>query len=114
MQAPCPSAPAPTGAIDSRGAFEASLHEALAAALAQRARRMVWVDPDFAGWPLDDAVWLQRLIEAFPKFVWLNPEPTGIWEYRQSIQLIQQILGPERMYPLTLQGLEGAMKALSK
>ena len=60
------------------------------------------------------AVWLQRLIEAFPKFVWLNPEPTGIWEYRQSIQLIQQILGPERMYPLTLQGLEGAMKALSK
>ena len=60
------------------------------------------------------AVWLQRLIEAFPKFVWLNPEPTGIWEYRQSLQLIQQILGPERMYPLTLQGLEGAMKALSK
>ncbi len=63
MQAPCPSAPAPTGAIDSRGAFEASLHEALAAALAQRARRMVWVDPDFAGWPLDDALWLQRLGE---------------------------------------------------
>ena len=57
---------------------------------------------------------LQRLMEAFPKFVWLNPEPTGIWEYRQSIALIQQILGPERMFPLTLQGLEGAMKALSK
>jgi hypothetical protein len=60
------------------------------------------------------AVWLQRLLEAFPKFVWLNPEPTGIWEYRQSIQIMQQILGPERMYPLTIQGLEGAMKALSK
>ncbi len=59
-------------------------------------------------------VWIQRLIEAFPKFVWLNPEPQGIWEYRQSIALMQQILGPERMYGLTLAGLEAAMKALSK
>jgi len=60
------------------------------------------------------AVWLQRLMEAFPKFVWLNPEPSGIWQYRQSIQLMQDILGPERMYPLTLQGLESAMRVLSK
>ncbi|NDB12378.1 MAG: hypothetical protein EBX54_10765, partial [Betaproteobacteria bacterium] len=30
------------------------------------------------------AVWLQRLAERFPKFTWLNPEPEGVWEYRQS------------------------------
>ena len=60
------------------------------------------------------AVWLERLTQAFPKFVWLNPEPTGIWEYRQSIQIMRQLLGDERMFPLTLQGLEGAMKQLSK
>ncbi|HMO48613.1 MAG TPA: hypothetical protein PKB14_21625 [Rubrivivax sp.] len=62
-RAPGVSQAAPAGAIDSRGAFAASLHEALAAALARRARRMVWVDPDFSGWPLDDAAWLQRLGE---------------------------------------------------
>lgn len=52
---------APTGAIDSRGSFVAALHQALDTAAAQRARRMVWVDRDFADWPLDDAPWLQRL-----------------------------------------------------
>lgn len=63
MQEPLQPQPAPDGAIDSRGAFETSLHEALATAWSQRARRMVWVDPDFAAWPLDDAAWLQRLGE---------------------------------------------------
>jgi uncharacterized protein len=59
------------------------------------------------------AVWLQRLTERFPKFAWLNPEPEGVWEYRQSISVIRQILG-HRMYPVTLQGLEKAMRDLSK
>ncbi len=59
------------------------------------------------------AVWLRRLVERFPKFVWLNPEPEGVWEYRQSIAVIRQLLA-ERMYPVTLQGLERAMRELSK
>ncbi len=59
------------------------------------------------------AEWLQRLIHAFPKFAWINPEPQGVWEYRQSISIIQQIMG-NRMYPLTLKGLEDAMRMLSK
>lgn len=59
------------------------------------------------------AVWLQRLAERFPKFVWLNPEPEGIWEYRQSIAVVRQILG-QRMYPITIAGLERAMRELSK
>jgi uncharacterized protein len=59
------------------------------------------------------AEWLQRLLHAFPKFAWINPEPQGVWEYRQSIAMIQQIMN-NRMYPLTLKGLEEAMRTLSK
>ena len=59
------------------------------------------------------AVWLRRLVERFPKFAWLNPEPEGVWEYRQSIAVIRQVLH-NRMYPVTLQGLERAMRELSK
>ncbi len=59
------------------------------------------------------AVWLQRLIERFPKFAWLNPEPEGVWEYRQSIAVIKQVLS-NRMYPVTLAGLEKAMREMSK
>jgi uncharacterized protein with von Willebrand factor type A (vWA) domain len=59
------------------------------------------------------AEWLQRLIHAFPKFAWINPEPQGVWEYRQSISIIQQIMS-QRMYPLTIKGLEDAMRMLTK
>ncbi|MEZ5630891.1 MAG: VWA domain-containing protein [Burkholderiaceae bacterium] len=59
------------------------------------------------------AEWLQRLTHAFPKFAWINPEPQGVWQYRQSIAVIQQLMG-QRMYPLTLKGLEEAMRMLSK
>jgi hypothetical protein len=50
-------------AIDSRGGFAAAVHEALDRALAQRARRMLWIDSDFAEWPLDDPALLQRLTD---------------------------------------------------
>jgi uncharacterized protein with von Willebrand factor type A (vWA) domain len=59
------------------------------------------------------AEWLQRLIHAFPKFAWINPEPQGVWQYRQSISVVQQIMH-NRMYPLTLKGLEDAMRHLTK
>ena len=58
------------------------------------------------------AEWLQRLLHAFPKFAWINPEPQGVWEYRQSISIIQQIMS-NRMYPLTIKGLEDAMRMLT-
>jgi uncharacterized protein len=57
--------------------------------------------------------WLQRLTNAFPKFAWINPEPQGVWQYRQSISVVQQIMN-QRMYPLTIKGLEDAMRLLSK
>ena len=59
------------------------------------------------------AEWLQRLTHAYPKFAWINPEPPGVWQYRQSISIIQQLVR-NRMYPLTLKGLEDAMRMLSK
>jgi len=59
------------------------------------------------------AEWLQRLTHTFPKYAWINPEPQGVWGYRQSISIIQQLM-QQRMFPLTLQGLEGAMRLLSK
>ena len=59
------------------------------------------------------AEWLQRFTQHFPKFIWLNPEPEGLWQYRQSISLVQQML-PGRMMPLTLEGLTRGMRQLSK
>jgi len=59
------------------------------------------------------AEWLQRLTQTFTKYAWINPDPQGVWQYRQSIDVIQQLMGG-RMYPLTLKGLEDAMRLLSK
>jgi len=59
------------------------------------------------------AEWLQRLVHTFPHYAWINPEPQGVWGYRQSIGLVQQMMSG-RMYPLSLKGLEDAMRLLSK
>lgn len=59
------------------------------------------------------AEWLQRFTKAFPSYVWLNPEPENIWEYRQSVAIIRQQMN-NRMVPLTLEGLERGMRMLSK
>jgi uncharacterized protein len=58
------------------------------------------------------SVWLQRLMKAYPKFVWLNPQPQARWRHTQSIELIRGML-EGRMYPLTLSGLDDAIDALS-
>jgi uncharacterized protein with von Willebrand factor type A (vWA) domain len=59
------------------------------------------------------AEWLARFCNAFPKFAWLNPEPESLWQYRQSIAVIRQIVS-NRMFPVTIDGLERAMRLLSK
>ncbi|MDY7575682.1 hypothetical protein [Actimicrobium sp. CCI2.3] len=59
------------------------------------------------------AEWLQRFTHAFPKFIWLNPEPEGLWQYRQSIAVIKQLMN-DRMFPVTIEGLERGMQLLSK
>ncbi|MEL6246290.1 MAG: VWA domain-containing protein [Pseudomonadota bacterium] len=59
-------------------------------------------------------LWLQRFVETYPDLVWLNPVKSGAWEYTGSIQLIREIIGPQRMFELTLQGLEDGMKELGR
>ena len=58
------------------------------------------------------SVWLERLVNTWSRAVWLNPAPEKYWEHTPSIRMIQQRLG-NRMFPLTLDGLERAMRALS-
>jgi uncharacterized protein len=59
------------------------------------------------------AVWLRRMLDTYPKAIWLNPEPEQLWPYRQSISVIREIM-ESRMYPITIEGLERAMRYLSK
>jgi uncharacterized protein with von Willebrand factor type A (vWA) domain len=59
------------------------------------------------------AVWIRRMLDVYPKAVWLNPEPEQLWPYRQSIGILRELMG-DRMYPMTVDGLERAMRYLSK
>jgi len=59
------------------------------------------------------AVWVKRFTDVYAKCVWLNPEPEEVWPYRQSIQIVKELM-KDRMYPTTIGGLEKAMKALAK
>ncbi|RMF13140.1 MAG: VWA domain-containing protein, partial [Alphaproteobacteria bacterium] len=56
-------------------------------------------------------VWLRRMLGVYAKAVWLNPVPERHWEYGQSIQMIREIM-EGRMFPLTLEGIDRAMRAL--
>jgi uncharacterized protein with von Willebrand factor type A (vWA) domain len=57
------------------------------------------------------SVWLQRMLDVYAHAVWLNPQPEERWGYYDSVGMIRQLMG-ERMYPLTLSGLEEAMREL--
>ncbi|MDX1738336.1 MAG: VWA domain-containing protein, partial [Alphaproteobacteria bacterium] len=56
-------------------------------------------------------VWMTRLLDKFKNAVWINPQPENRWSYHRSIQMLNEIM-ENRMYPLTLSGLESAMKEL--
>jgi len=58
-------------------------------------------------------VWLRRLVGAYPKAVWLNPVPERYWDGTRSIGMIKEIMD-DRMYPLTLEGLDRAMRKLTR
>lgn len=55
--------------------------------------------------------WLRRILDHFPKAVWLNPVPQPHWGYTHSVGLIRQIFA-DRMYPLNLEGIDHAMREL--
>jgi len=58
-------------------------------------------------------VWMQRLLSVYAKAVWLNPTPPQYWEYSESTRLLQRLMNG-RMFPLTLEGLDGAMRELGR
>ncbi len=57
------------------------------------------------------AVWVQRMVNTYPAAVWLNPTPEAHWNYSQSTKILKELL-KDRMYPLTLEGLDDAMREL--
>lgn len=59
-------------------------------------------------------VWLERARDQWPNHMWINPLEQRYWRYTQSISMIQQIFGADRMVPMTLNGIEQGMKILSR
>ncbi len=59
------------------------------------------------------AVWLHRMTTTYPATVWLNPVPEEQWGYSQSIRIIKELVN-NRMYPLTLAGLDEGMRELTR
>jgi uncharacterized protein with von Willebrand factor type A (vWA) domain len=59
------------------------------------------------------SVWMQRLCARFPRLVWLNPEPPERWDYTSSVRITRELIG-DRMFPVTLDGLDRAIGELRR
>ena len=59
------------------------------------------------------ATWLQRVTAIYPHAVWLNPVPENQWSYTHSIQLVRRLM-EGRMFPMTLAGLDDAIRELMR
>jgi uncharacterized protein len=59
------------------------------------------------------SVWIQRLCATFPRLVWLNPEPVERWEYTSSVRITRELIG-DRMFPVTMAGLDRAISELRR
>ncbi|WP_417841278.1 vWA domain-containing protein [Terasakiella sp.] len=59
------------------------------------------------------AVWMQRILDVYPHAVWINPVPQNWWRHTMSIQMMKQLMS-DRMYGLTLDGIDQAIQELNK
>lgn len=59
------------------------------------------------------AVWLSRLAQVYPAAAWINPAPEAHWGWSQSTAMIRTLMA-DRMFPLTLEGLDAAMRSLTR
>ena len=59
------------------------------------------------------AIWMRRMSESFDNMVWINPTPKDYWEHSYSIEIVKELM-ENKMFPLTVKGLEGAMGSLLK
>lgn len=63
--------------------------------------------------PESGATWLRRMTQTYPATAWINPTPEAYWDHSASTAILRQLMD-ERMYPLTLDGLEAATRELSR
>ena len=63
--------------------------------------------------PEPGALWMQRVLQVYRDTIWLNPQPEAVWDYHESIRVTRDLIG-ERMFPLTIGGLDRGMRLLSK
>ena len=59
------------------------------------------------------AIWMKRLHDSFDNIVWINPTPKDYWEHSYSIEIVKELM-EDKMFPLTVKGLEDAMSFLAK
>ncbi len=59
------------------------------------------------------AVWLQRALQVYSQAIWLNPQPEAVWNYHESIAITRQLMS-DRMFPLTIDGLDRGMRVLTR
>jgi uncharacterized protein with von Willebrand factor type A (vWA) domain len=57
------------------------------------------------------AVWIRRLLNTYPKAIWLNPEPLERWDYTPSVRITRELMD-DRMFPLTIAGLDEGIRSL--
>jgi uncharacterized protein with von Willebrand factor type A (vWA) domain len=58
-------------------------------------------------------VWMERVLSLYQRAIWLNPQPREVWDYYESLRVIKTIMN-DRMYPLTLEGLDDGMRELAR
>lgn len=63
--------------------------------------------------PEAGAVWIRRVTDIYPHAVWLNPVAEAHWGWTHSIGVMSRLMGG-RMFPLTLEGLDRAMRELMR
>ncbi len=54
-----------------------------------------------------------RLLGVYQNAIWLNPQPEAVWDYHESIRITRQLMS-DRMFPLTIEGLDRGMRVLSR
>jgi len=59
------------------------------------------------------SVWMGRMTATYPRLVWLNPEDVRRWEYTASVRIARELVN-DRMFPVTIQGLDSAIAALRR
>lgn len=64
--------------------------------------------------PESGETWLRRAVTQWPEVLWINPVPERYWRLTPSIGMIQKIVGPDRMVPMTLEGVQRGMRELGR